>query len=98
MPVYEYEADCGQCDVCGGRFEFFQKITDPPLKVCPVCERPVHRVVSRIARPKGNVLSNTNLAEKGFTKYTRTSDGTYEKQAGSGPDLAGGTAKRRRKR
>ena len=32
-------------------------------------------------------LSNKNLAAKGFTKYVKAGDGTYEKAAGKGPDV-----------
>jgi len=39
MPTYEYE-----CETCGIRFERHQRITDEPLKQCPECEGPVHRV------------------------------------------------------
>ena len=30
-------------------------------------------------------VSDKNLAAKGFTKYVKSGDGTYEKAAGSGP-------------
>ena len=32
MPTYEYK-----CVHCNGKFEFFQSMTDEPLKQCPVC-------------------------------------------------------------
>ncbi|HLU48623.1 MAG TPA: FmdB family zinc ribbon protein, partial [Planctomycetota bacterium] len=31
-PTYDYE-----CGKCGGSFEIFQKITDPPEEKCPSC-------------------------------------------------------------
>lgn len=96
MPIYEYEPDCGECQQCDGRFECFQSIRDTAHKTCPFCDKPVHRVISRCANPQSNLLGNANLADKGFTKYVRTSDGTYEKQAGHGPDLKGGTARSKR--
>ena len=96
MPIYEYEPDSGECERCGGRFECFQSMRDHPHSVCPFCDKPVHRVISRCANPPGNLLSDSNIAEKGLTKYVRTSDGTYEKQAGHGPDLKGGTARSKR--
>jgi len=40
MPTYEYE-----CETCGIHFERTQRITDEPLKQCPECEGPVHRVL-----------------------------------------------------
>ena len=40
MPTYEYE-----CRQCGHRFEELQSISEPPLKVCPKCGGPVHRLI-----------------------------------------------------
>lgn len=34
MPTYDYE-----CTACDHRFEFFQKITEDPLAVCPQCKK-----------------------------------------------------------
>jgi putative FmdB family regulatory protein len=41
MPTYEYE-----CESCGHFFEEFQKMTDEPVKECPVCGGKVRRVIS----------------------------------------------------
>jgi len=42
MPTYEYE-----CKKCGYRFEKFQKMTEPPVEVCPECkEKKVKRLIS----------------------------------------------------
>jgi len=35
MPIYEY-----QCQSCGHELEALQKISDPPLIYCPVCNKP----------------------------------------------------------
>ena len=40
MPTYEYE-----CDKCGKHFEKFQNMSDDPLKRCPECGGPVHRLI-----------------------------------------------------
>ncbi|MBN1400844.1 MAG: FmdB family transcriptional regulator [Anaerolineae bacterium] len=40
MPTYEYE-----CDECGIRFDRFQHFSDDPLRACPECGGPVHRVI-----------------------------------------------------
>jgi putative FmdB family regulatory protein len=34
MPTYDYE-----CTACEHKFEFFQKITDDPIKRCPKCKK-----------------------------------------------------------
>jgi putative FmdB family regulatory protein len=41
MPIYEY-----QCEKCENQFEMLQKITAEPLKECPECGGPVHKLVS----------------------------------------------------
>jgi putative FmdB family regulatory protein len=35
MPIYEY-----RCESCGHQQEFLQKLSDPPLTVCPKCGKP----------------------------------------------------------
>ncbi|HOK76466.1 MAG TPA: zinc ribbon domain-containing protein [Verrucomicrobiota bacterium] len=40
MPTYEYE-----CESCGDRFEKRQNMSDPRVKVCPKCGRPVRRLI-----------------------------------------------------
>ncbi len=43
MPVYEY-----RCDACEQEFEREQRISDDPLKTCPLCKsRRVKRLISR---------------------------------------------------
>ena len=43
MPTYEYE-----CQKCGKRFDFFQKMNDEPLSICPEesCKGAVKRLLS----------------------------------------------------
>ena len=43
MPTYQY-----QCRDCGHGFEQFQKFSDDPLTVCPVCEGRVQRVIQNV--------------------------------------------------
>ena len=40
MPTYDYV-----CETCGNRFEEWQRITDEPIRICPACGGPVHRVI-----------------------------------------------------
>lgn len=42
MPVYEY-----QCKDCGYTFEVDQRIVDPPLNSCQMCDGAVERLISR---------------------------------------------------
>ena len=41
MPVYEY-----QCSACKRIEEAFQKISDPPLAVCPQCSGRLEKIIS----------------------------------------------------
>ena len=34
MPIYEY-----RCSSCGNEHEVLQKLSDPPLSVCPSCQK-----------------------------------------------------------
>jgi putative FmdB family regulatory protein len=35
MPIYEY-----RCEACGEEHEALQKVSEPPLTVCPACGKP----------------------------------------------------------
>ena len=41
MPIYEY-----QCQKCHKKHEFWQKITEGPIKKCPACKGPLERLIS----------------------------------------------------
>ena len=43
MPTYSYK-----CTNCGHRFDKEQRITESPLKECPVCAGHVRRVISQV--------------------------------------------------
>ncbi len=43
MPIYEYGCEAGH------RFEVTQKVSDPPLTRCQVCELPASRLISASA-------------------------------------------------
>ncbi len=40
MPTYDYE-----CTECGYSFEYFQSMSDEPLKKCPECNGKVRRLI-----------------------------------------------------
>ncbi len=44
MPIYEY-----QCAGCGRVTEKWQKISEPPLTVCPACGGSLHKLISSCA-------------------------------------------------
>jgi len=91
MPIYVYEVVLP--DGRGGeQFEVMQKMADAPLTKHPETGQPVRRVFGEPNAPRAWTetqgaakISDKNLAAKGFTKYVKSGDGTYEKTAGSGP-------------
>ena len=82
MPIYEY-----QCSLCEKKIEALQKISDAPLKDCPVCFAPsLRKLVSAASfRLKGggwyetdfktgnkkNLSSNDNKSSKNLTSDSK---------------------------
>ena len=87
MPFYEYIHKDGKCPKGKNKFQILQSMTAEPLEVCPKCSQKVLRVISVPGKPVRNILSTSNLAEKGFTQFTKKEKGVYERTAGSGPDF-----------
>lgn len=58
MPIYEYA-----CQTCGHRVEALQKVSDPPLRECPACQRPdlIKRVSAAGFRLKGSGWYETDF-------------------------------------
>jgi putative FmdB family regulatory protein len=75
MPIYEY-----QCSLCEKRTEALQKISDEPLKVCPVCLAPcLKKLVSAASfRLKGGGWYETDF-KTGNKKKLAESDSSDNK-------------------
>lgn len=94
MPTYVYEV-VHEDGTPGERFEVIQKMSDPTLTTHPETGEEVRRVISAAfisgkwsdAEAKRTLNDDKRLGDLGFTKYVKSSDGTYEKRAGDGPDL-----------
>jgi len=93
MPTYVYQVinDDGSD---GEIFEVVQKMSDPALSAHPQTGQKVRRVIvaPHIAGEWSDAASKAKLSDKnldrlGFTKYQRAGDGTFEKRAGSGPNV-----------
>jgi Zinc ribbon domain len=91
MPIYVYEVVLPDGSA-GEQFEVMQKMADAPLTKHPETGEPVRRVFGEPNAPRSwtdtqgkGKISDKNLAAKGFTKYVKTGDGTYEKATGGGP-------------
>lgn len=82
MPIYEYEVTCeGGCKACGGRFELRRPANRPALTACPVCRKPVRRIVSLPSTPKIlKPLSVSDAKKAGFTVFEKKEKGVYERQ------------------
>ena len=81
MPLYEYELCDGECVVCGGKFTLRRPLSAAELTKCPLCKRPVRKLISTFNSPvMTKPLSVTDAKKAGFTVLKRTSKGEYEKQ------------------
>lgn len=87
MPTYVYSPISGNCDSCHGRFEQFQRMTEPRLTACPRCGQACERQISAVALGGKYSTSDNAVKSAGMTKYRKAGDGVYERVAGSGgPD------------
>ena len=85
MPLYDYAPISGRCKQCKGRFEAVQRVSEPRLKRCPTCNKPVERLIGAVAvHGKFSTKSDSKLKDLGMTKYVKTSDGSYERTVGRG--------------
>ncbi len=62
MPIYEY-----RCLKCSHQDEHLQKISEPPLKVCPSCGKPTYKKMLSAAgfQLKGSGWYATDFRNKG---------------------------------
>jgi hypothetical protein len=94
MPTYIYET-IRENGEPGERFEVVQAMSDPPLTQHPETGEPVRRVIlpAWIAgkyaplRTDRALADDKKLERMGFTKYVKSSEGSYQKTLGSGPDV-----------
>ncbi|MGH8046556.1 MAG: FmdB family zinc ribbon protein [Chthoniobacterales bacterium] len=81
MPIYEYEPLDGDCKICDGRFELRRPASRAPLKACPLCRKPVRKIVSTVNTPRlTKPLSISDARSAGFQILKRRDKGVYEKQ------------------
>ena len=77
MPTYEYE-----CEKCHHQFEQIQKMTDDPIKTCPVCGGAVKRLISGGGGFlfKGNGFYITDHRTESYKKKAREEKGLPAKK------------------
>jgi hypothetical protein len=61
-----------------------QKLSEPRLKRCPACAKPVERLLNAVGVHTKFSMSPSKLKDLGMTKYVKTSDGSYERTVGQG--------------
>lgn len=64
MPIYEYG-----CGACGHKFEEQQKMADPPLKVCPQCNK---ESLEKLIAPTTFVLKGGGWYKDGYGNPNKT--------------------------
>lgn len=89
MPLFDF-----QCTACGTVREVLLRSGQSDPTRCQACGGEVRRLLSAPADLKRmdafyhkETFSDADIASKGLTKYVNRGDGTYEKAAGSGPDV-----------
>jgi putative FmdB family regulatory protein len=81
MPLYEYEARGEGCAVCRTGFTLRRPLSAPPLVKCPLCKRPVRKLLSAFTAPtKLKPVSFSDAKKAGFTVLKRIGKGEYERQ------------------
>lgn len=82
VPIYEYISVDPEhsCRICAKGFELMRPVERPPLEVCPLCRKPVKKLISRVNTPKiTKPLSVSDAKSAGFTVLERRDKGVYEK-------------------
>lgn len=89
MPIYMYEVVTDDPEAYE-TFEVLQDIGEQALERHPDNGLPVRRIITAPAvvgttssQRDRNVLSASNIAAKGFSRYERVGDGTYARTAGT---------------
>jgi predicted nucleic acid-binding Zn ribbon protein len=76
MPIYNYTHITPSPD-CEDPFELMVEM-DQTIDSCPKCGGPVKKMIARFAVGR-NVLSTSNIKEKGFQRWRRKEKGVYER-------------------
>ncbi len=81
MPTYVYEICEGECKACGGCFEINRPMNREPLTNCPLCRKPVRKIITGVNAPKvAKPLSVADAKGAGFSVWKKISKGEYERQ------------------
>lgn len=78
MPTYDYK-----CTVCSHTFELFQPMSAEPIKVCPVCNGEVKRI---IGPGLGPIFKGTGFYQTDY-KSTNSQAGKKDAQTGESKNI-----------
>ncbi|GEP42424.1 hypothetical protein BGE01nite_17150 [Brevifollis gellanilyticus] len=82
MPTYSYIAENPEegCLRCRRGFDLRRPMDREPLTHCPLCRKPVKKMVTGFSTPKYTKPVSVSDAKKaGFTILEKRCDGNYEK-------------------
>jgi len=82
MPTYSYIAQDPEkgCPSCRRGFDLRRPMDRVPLEVCPLCKKPVKKLIASFSTPKyTKPLSVSDAKAAGFTILEKRCDGNYEK-------------------
>jgi predicted nucleic acid-binding Zn ribbon protein len=83
MPTYHYIAENPEegCPRCRKGFDLRRPIDRPALTQCPLCKKPVQKVLQPFNTPRiTKPVSISDAKSAGFTVLEKRSDGSYEKR------------------
>ena len=88
MPIYEY-----QCEACDHKMEKLQKLSDEPLKVCPICNEPMlNKLVSAAGfRLKGGGWYETDFKTGKKKNVAGDNPNSTDSSGSSGSDSGSGS-------
>ncbi len=76
MPIYEY-----RCDGCGHEMEVMQKMSDEPMKDCPVCKE---SKLKKLISASGFRLKGSGWYETDFKNSKKSSGNSSGSQSSGG--------------
>ena len=82
MPTYHYIAENPEegCARCLRGFDLRRPMSRPPLTECPLCKKPVRKVIQQVSTPRVTKKPSVSDAKSaGFTILEKRCDGSYEK-------------------
>jgi predicted nucleic acid-binding Zn ribbon protein len=85
MPIYEYQSENPDdpdrnCSICAKGFELQRPIEREALEKCPLCRRPVCKLVSRVnTKVATKEYSDSEAKSAGFHVLQKNCDGGYDK-------------------